>query len=49
MALVPEGCFWLRKCQTTMTVVQPATEQKGWATHTDGKGATPRSPFLPRA
>lgn len=41
MGLVPEGCVWLRKSPETMSIYTPPKDEKFWATHIDGKGATP--------
>jgi hypothetical protein len=41
MTLVPEGSVWLRKSPETMSIYTPPTNEKVWAHHIDGKGATP--------
>jgi len=41
MSLVPAYCDWLRKDFDTMTVAIPAADEKQWARHIDGRGATP--------
>lgn len=41
MTLVPEGHFWLRLSELTMTVSRPDPNEKRWAKHFEAAGATP--------
>jgi hypothetical protein len=41
IALVPEGCEWLRKNPESMTVYRVPDDLKEWAQHIYGRGATP--------
>lgn len=39
--LVPEGCDWLRKDFSSLTVAKPDPNEKLWAKHFDGWHASP--------